>query len=63
MGLFWNLLQQSQISDHSSRASSLEARVAYLESELRKTQEVLIKTLKVLEEQSGKDLNGDGKIG
>jgi len=63
MGLFWNLLQQSQISDHSSRASSLEARVAYLENELRKTQEVLIKTLKVLEEQSGKDINGDGKIG
>jgi hypothetical protein len=37
--------------------------MAYLESELRKTQEVLIKTLKVLEEQSGKDINGDGKIG
>jgi hypothetical protein len=63
MGLFWNILRQSQISEQSSRASTLEARVAYLEHELRKTQEVLIKTLKVLEEQSGKDINGGGKIG
>lgn len=63
MGLFWNLIQQSQISTQSSRASTLEARVAYLESELRKTQELLMKTLKVLEEHSGKDINGDGKIG
>lgn len=63
MGLFWDLIQQSQISSQSSCAATLEARVAYLENELRKTQEVLIKTLKVLEEQSGKDINGDGKIG
>lgn len=63
MGLFWNLIQQSQISNQSSKASSLEARVAYLEHELQKTQQLLIKTLKVLEEQSGKDINGDGKIG
>ena len=63
MGLFWNLIQQSQISDQSSRASTLEARVAYLEYELRKTQETLLRTLKILEEQSGKDIDGDGKIG
>ena len=63
MGYFWNLLQQSQISEQCTKASSLEARVAYLESELQKTQEVLIKTLKVLEEQIGKDLSGDRKIG
>ncbi|TFV93646.1 hypothetical protein E4S40_15495 [Algoriphagus kandeliae] len=63
MGLFWNLIQQSQISEHNSRAASLEARVAQLEHELRKTQELLIKTLQILEEHSGKDLDGDGKIG
>jgi hypothetical protein len=63
MGLFWNILQQSQISEQRSIASTLEERIMYLEQELRKTQEVLIKTLKVLEEQSGKDINGDGKIG
>ena len=63
MGLFWNILQQSQISDQKSKVFTLEERVAYLENELRKTQEVLIKTLKILEEQSGKDINGDGKVG
>jgi hypothetical protein len=63
MGLFWNLIQQSQISDQKSRASSLEARVSYLEDELYKTQNLLIKTLKALEEHSGKDINGDGRIG
>lgn len=63
MGLFWNLLRQSQTSTKSSRSTTLEARVAHLESELRITREVLTKTLKILEGQSGKDINGDGKIG
>ncbi len=63
MGLFWNLLQQSQISDQNSRASTLEARVARLEAELFNTQKVLTEALKILEQQSGKDINGDGKIG
>lgn len=63
MGLFWNLLQQSQISDQKSRASTLEARVVRLEDELFKTQRLLTEALKILEEQSGKDINGDGKIG
>jgi hypothetical protein len=63
MGLFWNLIQQSQISDQKGRAETLEARVAYLEYELQKTKSLLINTLKILEEQSGKDIDGDGKIG
>ncbi|OYX24026.1 MAG: hypothetical protein B7Z16_01285 [Algoriphagus sp. 32-45-6] len=63
MGLFWDLIQQSQISSQNSRATTLETRVAYLENELRKTQELLLKALKILEEQNGKDINGDGKIG
>jgi hypothetical protein len=63
VGLFWNLIQQSQISDQKGRAETLEARVAFLEHELQKTKDLLIKTLKVLEEQSGKDINGDGKLG
>lgn len=63
MGLFWNLIQQSQISQHGQRAESLEARVQQLELELRKTQELLIKTLTALEEMSGKDINSDGRIG
>ncbi|MCA6075126.1 hypothetical protein [Fulvivirga sedimenti] len=63
MGLFWNLIQQSQISQQSDRASTLEARVQYLEVELRKTQELLIKTLTTLEEYTGRDINKDGRIG
>ncbi|MEJ2004312.1 MAG: hypothetical protein P8X57_04950 [Cyclobacteriaceae bacterium] len=41
----------------------MEARVVYLEKELRKTQDLLIKTLETLEELSGKDINQDGTIG
>ena len=63
MGLFWDLIQQSQISEQSSRAAGLEARVANLERELQKTRELLIRALQILEEQTGKDINGDGKIG
>lgn len=63
MGLFWNLIQQSQIQDHKSKAETLEARVRNLEWELAHTKELLIKTLKILEEQSGRDIDGDGKIG
>jgi hypothetical protein len=63
MGLFWNLIQQSQISDQKLRASTLEARVARLEDELFRTQQVLTEALKILEEQISKDINRDGKIG
>lgn len=62
MGLFWNLIQQSQIQDHKNKAETLETRVRNLEWELAHTRELLIKTLKILEEQSGRDINGDGKI-
>jgi len=63
MGLFWDLVQQSQISDQQSRAESLEERVAYLEDELLKTKVLLIKTLRALEEHIGEDIDGDGQTG
>lgn len=63
MGLFWDLIQQSQIEDQKQHAKTLEGRVAHLESELEKTQRLLIKTLKALEEHTGKDIDGDGKAG
>lgn len=63
MGLFWDLIQQSQIQDHKSKAETLEARVRNLEWELTNTRELLVKALKILEKQSGKDINGDGQIG
>lgn len=63
MGLFWDLIQQSQIQNHKAKADTLEVRVRNLEWELAHTRELLTKTLKILEEQTGKDINGDGKIG
>ena len=50
MGLFWDLLQQSQISDHSERAASLEHRVARLVAELQRTQRLLREVIGRLED-------------
>ena len=63
MGLFWNLIQHSQISNQQTKTNSLEDRVSHLERELRLTQELLVKTLHTLEETIGKDINGDGRVG
>lgn len=70
MGLFWDLLQQSQLSDQSARtgrlsdrATQLEGRVRYLEEQLRNTQTLLHEVIKRLETIAGEDLNRDGRIG
>jgi len=63
MGLFWDLVQQSEIEEQKGKAESLEERVNLLETELQKTKDLLLKTLKVLEERSGTDINKDGQIG
>jgi hypothetical protein len=63
MGLFWDLYQQSQITQHAERSGALEARVAGLEHELRRTQELLREVIGRLEQHVGKDLNADGRVG
>lgn len=63
MGLFWDLIQQSEIEEQKGKAESLEERVIQLEAELEKTKALLLKTLKILEQHSGKDINDDGVIG
>lgn len=63
MGLFWDLIQQSEIEEQKGKAESLEERVGFLENELDKTKALLLKTLKLLEERSGTDINDDGIIG
>jgi len=63
MGFLWDLVQQSQISSQQQRAATLEQRVAALETELRRTQELLHALVIRLEAQLGSDLNRDGKIG
>lgn len=63
MGLFWDLIQQSQISNQQSRSTTHEARIARLEKELEDTQNLLLKLLDRLETHFGKDFDGDGRVG
>jgi hypothetical protein len=63
MGLFWDLIQHSQISQAHGKADSLEHRVAILEAQLERTNSTLIELLRVLETRFGDDLDGDGKVG
>ena len=63
MGLFWDLIQQSELDEQKGKADSLEERVSELENELTNTKALLLKTLRVLEERSGQDIDDDGEIG
>ena len=63
MGLFWDLYQQSQISDHRERAGALEQRVNYLEREVERTQRLLHEVIGRLEKHVGTDLDNNGRVG
>jgi len=63
MGLIWDLIQQCQLSNQSSRANTLEQRVADLERELRRTQKRFLDLLHILEGRLDVDLDGDGRVG
>jgi hypothetical protein len=63
MGLFWDLIQQSQIGEQRNRASSLEGRVAALEAQLADTRRLIAALLQHLETHFGKDIDRDGRIG
>ena len=63
MGLFWDLMQQSQISEQRGRAESLEGRVSQLEAELHETRQLVHRLVSVLEKEYGKDIDGDGRVG
>jgi hypothetical protein len=63
MGLFWNLLQQSQIHDQKEVAGDLQTRVAYLEQQLNNNNKIINSLISLLEEKFGQDIDGDGKIG
>lgn len=63
MGLFWNLLQQSQISEQRDRSATLEQRVQNLENELYHTKKLLHNLVAILEREFGKDIDGDNRIG
>lgn len=63
MGLFWDLLQQSQISDQQDYTASLEQRVGRLEEELMRTRKTLHSLVSLLETEYGRDIDGDGQVG
>ena len=63
MGLFWDLMQQSQITEQRGRANSLEGRVSQLETELHETRQLVHRLVSVLEKEYGKDIDGDGRVG
>jgi hypothetical protein len=62
MGLFWDLIQQSQISQQRTSTESLGQRVANLEAELREVQRIQLRLLETLETHFQRDLDGDGKV-
>ncbi len=63
MGLFWDLYQQSQLSKHGERASTLEARVSQLENEVDRLTTLLRDVIGRLEQHVGTDLDRDGRVG
>ena len=56
-------MQQSQINSQHQQNASVESRVADLEAELRRTQELVHTLIERLEAHLGRDLNQDGRIG
>ena len=63
MGLFWDLIQQGQISDQTRRSDSLQERVENLEEVVADQQRLLLELLQRLESSIGEDIDGDGRIG
>jgi len=63
MGLFWDLYQQSQIEKHREHTVSLDARVERLEREVDRMAVLLREVIRRLEQNVGKDLDADGRVG
>jgi uncharacterized protein YlxW (UPF0749 family) len=63
MGIFFDLMQQEELEKQQAQADTLEDRVEILEKELKKTRDLLYKTLHVLEEHVSIDIDGDGVTG
>jgi hypothetical protein len=62
MGLFWDLIQQSQISNQRESHASLEERMRYLERDMCELKRVQLRLLETLESHFGRDIDGDGRV-
>jgi hypothetical protein len=63
MGLLWEMAQQGQQRRTAATASSLDQRVAELETRLEAQTELLSTLVKKLEQRFGEDLDEDQRIG
>lgn len=63
MGIFWDLMQEDELSKQQKQTDSIEDKVKFLETEVANTKELLRKTLAALETHLNKDIDGDGKLG
>ena len=63
MGLFWDLYQQSQITQHSERQATVEVRLERVEQEVNRLSTLLREVIGRLEKHVGVDLDSDGRVG
>jgi hypothetical protein len=61
--MFWDLIQQMQIDRTERHAMAVDERLAALERQVDRNNEVLVEVIKYLEKRDGRDLDGDGEIG
>ena len=67
MGLFWDLIQQSQLSEQRNRttrvAGRLDRRIDRLERDVDELHRLVLEIARRLEKRLGEDLDGDGHVG
>jgi len=63
MGVLWEILQTGLMYGQKRKSDSVEDRVAFLETQLQRTQDTLALLVKKIEQVHGLDIDGDGKIG
>jgi hypothetical protein len=61
--MLWDIFQSMHLHRQDERTGSLEQRVAYLELQLSRTNEMLERVVKHIERRDGRDLDEDGRIG
>jgi hypothetical protein len=63
MGILWEIVQTGLMYGQKRKSDTVEDRVAFLEDELKRTQQTLMNVVKKIEEAQGLDIDGDGAIG